>query len=180
MPTADWIRDLYAYNAWATGRLLAAASELSDAELRTERPGVESIAETLRHIARAQYGWWCLWTGTDPVRLPEVPTEGVIEALSGWFLRSHEELRTFVESLDESSLERDYQDTDEEGRPATFRGRPVMFRLWEMMVHVVNQGTQHRSEVAAVLTTLGRSPGDLDFIDFVFASTRGEPSERAW
>jgi uncharacterized damage-inducible protein DinB len=35
-----------------------------------------------------------------------------------------------------------------------------------MLAHVVNHGTQHRSEVAALLTGIGRSPGDLDMFDF--------------
>ena len=91
-------------------------------------------------------------------------------ALTDWFRSSHEELRAFVDSIDESSLERTYEDTDDEGRPVTFR-------LWEMMVHVVNHGTQHRSEAAAALTVLGRSPGDLDFCDFVDALRRGEIAE---
>jgi len=95
-----------------------------------------------------------------------------MDVLSGWFRSSHDELREFAGSLDENTLERVYQDKDKEGRSEEFR-------LWEMMVHVVNHGTQHRSEVAAVLTVLGRSPGDLDFADFVTASARGELSERS-
>jgi hypothetical protein len=39
-------------------------------------------------------------------------------------------------------------------------GRP----LWQCLAHVVNHGTQHRSEAAMVLTHWGQSPGELDLI----------------
>jgi uncharacterized damage-inducible protein DinB len=39
--------------------------------------------------------------------------------------------------------------------------------VWQMLVHVVNHGTQHRAEAAALLTAEGRSPGELDLINYV-------------
>lgn len=36
--------------------------------------------------------------------------------------------------------------------------------LWEVMLHVANHATQHRSEVALMLTTFRHSPGDLDIL----------------
>jgi hypothetical protein len=35
-----------------------------------------------------------------------------------------------------------------------------------MLVHVVNHGTRHRAEAAALFTAEGRSPGELDLIDY--------------
>ena len=37
---------------------------------------------------------------------------------------------------------------------------------WQALAHVVNHGTQHRSEAAALLTAVARSPGDLDMFDY--------------
>jgi uncharacterized damage-inducible protein DinB len=39
--------------------------------------------------------------------------------------------------------------------------------LWHCLLHVVNHGTQHRSEAAAILTGYGYSPGGLDFTLFL-------------
>ena len=39
--------------------------------------------------------------------------------------------------------------------------------LWGMMEHVLNHGTQHRAEVAAMLTGFGHSPGDLDLLFYL-------------
>jgi uncharacterized damage-inducible protein DinB len=39
--------------------------------------------------------------------------------------------------------------------------------LWHCLFHVVNHATQHRSEIAAILTGYGQSPGALDFTMFL-------------
>ena len=46
-------------------------------------------------------------------------------------------------------------------------GKPLTKTLWHAMAHLVNHGTQHRTEAAALLTDFGCSPGDIDLIYFL-------------
>jgi uncharacterized damage-inducible protein DinB len=59
---------------------------------------------------------------------------------------------------------------DDLGRSVTYTrtgGQRHTNVLWHLVVHLVNHGTQHRSEAAALLTEYGRSPGDLDMIIYL-------------
>lgn len=122
MSKLEMFRSLYDYNEWASGRVLEAASRLTEEELLRERdiPHV-SIAAELRHIASAQDRWLCLWTDTEWRRLPEVPRERTMETLRDWFEDSHWRLRAFVSALEEGDLDRTLLDTGEEEGPQEFR-----------------------------------------------------------
>jgi uncharacterized damage-inducible protein DinB len=55
---------------------------------------------------------------------------------------------------------------------ARLRSRP----LWQLLLHIVNHGTHHRSEIGSWLATKGQSPKDLDFIKFVARKDQEEGS----
>jgi uncharacterized damage-inducible protein DinB len=75
-------------------------------------------------------------------------------------------MRDYLDSVDDAALASVVRYTNEEG---IVRERI----LWHCLYHVVNHGTQHRSEAAAILTELGRSPGDVDFTFFLNDTGRG-------
>jgi uncharacterized damage-inducible protein DinB len=49
-------------------------------------------------------------------------------------------------------------------------GEGERYPYWQLLMHVLNHSTQHRSEAAVLLTALDRSPGDLDFYLFLKGS----------
>lgn len=67
--------------------------------------------------------------------------------------------RAFVEGLDDKSLLRvvEYRTT---------KGVSHAEPLWQLMLHVANHSTDHRSQVATLLTQLGHPPQALDMIAY--------------
>ena len=164
--TRDMMRSLYQYNEWANGRVLAAASGLSDEELMRPRAvSHSSLGMDLLHQVGAQVGWLSIWRqGAAWTALPASRSGRFLDNLVDWYRRSDEAIREFTGSLRQEDLGRPRID------PPRMPGdseRSMM--LWDMMAHVVNHGTQHRSEAAMALTELGRSPGDLDYMYFEYA-----------
>ncbi len=159
---ADEIRTLYNYDFWANGKVLEQAGLLSEEEY-TAPAGLSfsSIRGTLIHTLSTEWIW----------------RKRVEEAESPPRMISEGDLPTFqaltARWKEEEALWRDYlramtdQDLDRVVKYNNTKGRSFENPLWQILTHVVNHGTQFRSEAAVALTRLGRSPGDLDFIAFL-------------
>jgi len=170
----DAVRSLYRFNHWATERVLIAAEGLTPEQwLRPGTAGQGSIRDTLAHQIRAQKGWLAWWDGSlsaeeayairlNATELPDLP------ALRAAWSEVERATQSFIGRLNDARLEEVYSTPLPDG--STFR-----LQLWPMMLHVANHGTQHRSEVAAMLTAFGHSPGDLDLIVFLDPFGQGAP-----
>lgn len=153
---------LYDYNRWANARILDAAAALSHADFVAPRTLVwGSLRGTLVHAFGAEWIWRrrCQ-EGVSPAALPR---ESEFATFSDLRDRWHEEeaaMRAYVEGLDDAAIAGDmvYRNTS---------GKLMHAPLWQVLMHVVNHGTQHRAEAAQLLTELGHSPGDVDLIVYV-------------
>ena len=146
------------FHAWANDKILMTTAGLSDVELR--RPDVldhGSAFETIRHLVDVDWSWREFCIGND-VGDTYVWDHGFVlddlPAIHAFCLEEDARLRGFVESLDDAGLNEPWGT-----RPDFMRPR------WLVVAHVVNHGTQHRSELAHYLTQCGHSPGDLDLLD---------------
>lgn len=152
---------LYKYNQWANAKILnAAASVTLDQYLAPASFPHGGLRGTLAHTLFAEWIWRHRWEGISPtVRFkPEDFPE--FESLRSRWAEEEQLLMSFVENVTDERLNSRFFYT-------TTTGEPHERILWQVMVHVVNHGTQHRSEAAALLTDFGHSPGDLDLVYFL-------------
>jgi len=159
--TSDEVRTLYRYSAWATARIFQAASALDAAQLAAPSgASFSSVHDTLVHIMAAQWIWLSRWQGTSPTSLLEARVFPDLASLRARWDQIEADTRRFVATLTDADLARvvEYRNT---------RGELWAYPLWQQVVHQVNHATYHRGEVAAALTQLGHSPGDLDLLIYI-------------
>jgi uncharacterized damage-inducible protein DinB len=111
-------------------------------------------------VLSAEWIWRKRWEGISPPAVLHPGELGTFEALCERWQVEERNLMTFVENITEEDLQKEFE-------YKTTRGDPMRNVVWQVMTHVVNHGTQHRSEAAALLTSYGHSPGDIDLIVFL-------------
>jgi len=152
---------LFQYNAWSNAKILDAASNITQEQFLAPASFPHGgLRGTLVHALSGEWIWRKRWEGIqqNPTLKPdEFPT---IESLWARWANEESRLMNFVENLTEERLYSKIKYVSTEGYPHERI-------LWETMVHLVNHGTQHKTEAAAILTGLGHSPGDIDLIVYL-------------
>lgn len=153
MNPAD-IRFLFDYDRWATERVLGVLDGLpDDIWSRIEVVGERGLGGILVHQLGAAQRWRHGIQDTGEQPAPEDEPLPTVDGLRAAWAEEWAAVDAWLPDISQGLL-----DYAHEG-----------VRVWQMLAHVVNHGTQHRSEAAALLTEIGRSPGDLDMIDYVDA-----------
>lgn len=165
MSVKDVIVKQYEYGCWARAKILEKARQLSDEQYFHEQPcgdcGFSSLHSVLVHMLRTDWMWQSL-ARNGTVDEPPSGEEGfatLADVEAAW-REEDEALRAFLDRVSESDLAAVVDTMSPSGQPYTFV-------RWEMLQHMFLHGVQHRTEAAAILTGLGQSPGDLDFVFFL-------------
>ena len=159
----DAIRGLFEYTNDRNLRVLNAAAGLTSDQFTAQVvEGQKSVRDTLVHMIDAHTCWEAWWSGRMTLedsfgRVFPVENYPDSASLQRWWDEIHAETMAFIDTISSSDLDRIYERIRRDGSK-------VDRTMWQMMLHVANHGTQHRSEVALMLTALGHSPGDLDLI----------------
>ena len=151
----------YKYNQWANAKILNAAADVTPEQFVAPASFPHGgLRGTLVHALFAEWIWRKRWEGTSPTDRLKPQDFPTVEALRTRWLEEEKQLMDFVEGMTEERLNGTFSYTNTSGQPFTRV-------LWQAMAHLVNHGTQHRTEAAAILTDLAHSPGDIDLISFL-------------
>lgn len=150
---ADQIRFLFAYDRWATRQVLAVLDALDPAIWsRPNAVGERGLGGVLVHQLGAAQRWRVSLQSQGAEDGPELENEPLptVELLRELWEAEWAAVDAWLPTLTDGFL------------AYVHEGVPI----WAMLVHVVNHGTQHRAEAALLLTAHGRSPGELDMINY--------------
>jgi uncharacterized damage-inducible protein DinB len=148
--------DAFAHHVWATLRLIDSCLALSPEQLEIPVPGTYgSIIETARHLVGSDA--WYLFTATgdrdhrideDHMDLPE--------------------LRAAMEGHGAAWSQLLAQDLDPDAANVTRHddGSETHTTVGIRLAQVLHHGTDHRSQICTVLTSLGVEPPGIDVWDF--------------
>lgn len=168
----EGIKLLFEYNYWADHRILSTCAKVTPAQYTAHTAlgfGFPSLRGTLVHVLDAESSWRLTCQGffakpmtaaeyaAPELKEAQFPTLGALE--ERWQTEEHQ-MRAYLAGLSDDQLNGTLRYVIPGG---TVRERI----LWHCLLHVVNHGTQHRSEAAALLTGYGQSPGDFDFTLFL-------------
>jgi len=156
------VRTLIDYNAWDDERVLGLAATLDPDRLRAAAAvSFGGLFATLAHLVGTEVTWCRRLEGEEhvPAVLGAADFADLAAIESAWRDVTRR-LRAVVAALPEDGADRvvAYRST---------KGVPYSNPVAEIVLHVVNHGTQFRAEAGTVLTAAGHSPGDLDLIAYL-------------
>jgi uncharacterized damage-inducible protein DinB len=153
------------YSRWATSTLLTALRNLDDATLDTGTPGTErTVRQLILHFVGGQQTFVLRTRGRqneDELR-EDGPWPGFerIEAIAA---ESSDELVAIAEQLDEDATV-----------ALSYWGKTYLYPRSFFLVHALQHGIEHRTEIKVALNQLGIATPDLDAWQFAAAMGYGQ------
>ena len=156
--TVEALRTHLDYTAWASSRLVEAASQLTNEELtRDFQTADHSVLGTLVHVYAADRVWLGRIQGNPPAKFIDPERDMQLSVLKNDWPQLLERWKQWAAGLTDDSMRANISYKD-------LKGNPYQTPLWQITLHVVNHGTHHRGQVSGFLRAMGHTPPPLDLI----------------
>src|SRR5262245_17481367 len=144
--------DAFQHNTWATIRIIDVCADLTPEQLDASVVGGrDSIIETLRHIVGSDSWYLSFFRDEGIARVDDGRPNDLPDLRAATVTNGALWLDVLAEAPDP---DREIEEVDNEWRFVS----PVGIRLGQ----VIHHGTDHRSQICTILTTLGIEPPEID------------------
>jgi uncharacterized damage-inducible protein DinB len=118
-----------------------------------------SVREQLLHLMNVDEIWFCELQGIEPSEpFPPAASDDRENLRTHWD-RIEQNMRAYLANLtDEMLFEKPIKEPEEDRDLA----------VWQVLLHVVNHGTDHRAQVLRLLNDLGIKTESQDYIFYVY------------
>ena len=158
--TAQEMRQLFAYNAWATNKFFDTLGPMAHDQLIKEmHTSHSSIFNTLTHLVGAEKIWYSRWTGgaVEPfLKAESVPS---LAALKELWTKVGFDIAKFIASVTDKKLLELFE-------MKTSKGEVFAQIYWQAMLHVIDHSTYHRGQIVAMLRQMDVVPPSTGMIGF--------------
>jgi uncharacterized damage-inducible protein DinB len=156
------LRTLFDYSSWARDQLLPLVQGLEAEQLTdSEKTGVYgSFHDTLAHMASSEWLWIQRCLGESPLRIPKGEDFKDLNAVIGWWNDVHAEAEQYLNSITETDLLTELTYLAPDGKRRTRKA-------WHMLLQVTNHQTEHRSQLATMLGSMGLEVPQTDLVVYL-------------
>lgn len=165
------IRDLFDHVYWMRDRILAGADAPGVPLTTDAHATIRDLRATLVHELDVEWSWRERLRAPDPTHFPASDEDldpydfRTLDAIRDRWTADERVMRAWLETLDEATLDARCTAEPDAAHP-----------FWIHLQHLYTHAMQQFSDCAVTLTLAGRSPGELDYLDFVLERERGPRS----
>lgn len=158
----ELLKQLAAYNVWATQRITDVILSLPEEKQKAEiASSFNSLHTTILHIWDAESIWWQRMKLHERFVRPSDNPKGTTRDVINGLLSQSKLWEGWVSNASELSLDHVFQYYNN-------KKEPVKMPIYQMILHVFNHSTYHRGQLITMLRQLGveKLPG-TDFVLWV-------------
>jgi len=160
------LRELFDYTYWAFDRVWAAIDRLDDAQFTADLGySLGSIRNQVLHLISGHRRWMCRLQGASLAPHLEFDDFQSRASVKAEWDQAREECLRYVGSLTQADLDQvvPYEIPSRQIEAASRRS--------QILIHLVNHSTDHRSQILALLNSrLGIATPEQDFIIYLWES----------